>query len=323
MSTSRRDDQVRYGIAELFGRPIDRLRKEERDRLLDQALNSPIDDYPTCPFRLPSEAGLTRCSKRHGVCSTRRYRNDSGTAQRLEDPDDSPTITCPYRFHQALTVFRWIARELLHTSEALLVKEVGFLEAPLSSVEEAGSDEQVVGRIDMILLDPQSLRTGPMSWCAVELQAVYFSGPGMAQELSHVRQHPSDSIPFPASIRRPDYRSSAPKRLMPQLQIKVPTLRRWGKKMAVVVDRHFYGWMGQMELARDVSSGDIAWFVVDLAESQSIPMYTIHESLLHVTTLERAVEGLTGGIPLALDAFEERIRQQSARAIQVTSARVD
>jgi hypothetical protein len=81
MSISRRDDQVRYGIAELFGRPIDRLRKEERDRLLDQALNSPVGDYPACPFRLPSQTGLTRCSKRYGVCSIRRYRNDSGTAQ--------------------------------------------------------------------------------------------------------------------------------------------------------------------------------------------------------------------------------------------------
>jgi len=35
--------------------------------LLDQALNSPVGDYPACPFRLPSQI--------------RRYRNDSGTAQ--------------------------------------------------------------------------------------------------------------------------------------------------------------------------------------------------------------------------------------------------
>lgn len=216
MPTLGQDDRVRYGIAEVFGRPIDRLPKDERDALLDQALHSAVHEYPECPFRLPSQAGLTRCSKKHGICSIRRYRNGSGIAQRLHSADDSPTVTCPYRFHEALTVFRWIAAELLHTSEALLVKEVGFLEAPVVVAEEVG-DEEVVGRIDMILLDPGSLPQGSLSWCAVELQAVYFSGPNMAQELSHVRQHPSDTVPFPARIRRPDYRSSAPKRLMPQL----------------------------------------------------------------------------------------------------------
>lgn len=322
MPNSCHDDLVRFGIAELFGRPIDRLRKDERDQLLDLALSRPVNEYPECPFRLPSHTGLIRCSKRHGICSIRRYRSESGIAQRLTDSDHSPTITCPYRFHEALTVFRWIAKELIHASEALLVKEVGFLEAPAGSA--GGSEnEEMVGRIDMILLDPQSLQAGPLSWCAVELQAVYFSGPNMAEELFHVRQHPSDAIPFPARTRRPDYRSSAPKRLMPQLQIKVPTLRRWGKKMAVVVDQHFYGWMGQMELARDVSSGDIAWFVVGLAESQAGRTYALKENLLHLTTLERAVEGLTGGIPLALDAFEDRIRQQSSCAIQVAEPSVD
>lgn len=75
-----------------------------------------------------------------------------------------------------------------------------------------------------------------------------------------------------------------------------------------------------MERERDVSSGDIAWFVVDLVESHPPGTYTISEQVVHVTTLERAVEGLTGGRPLALDDFEERIRQQSARAIQVTAA---
>ena len=40
--------------------------------------------------------------------------------------------------------------------------------------------------------------------------------------------------------RRPDYRSSGPKRLSPQLDVKVPVLRNWGKKVVVVIDRFFY-----------------------------------------------------------------------------------
>lgn len=313
------DDQIRYGIAELFGRPIDRLSKDERDNLLDQALHRPVSMYPVCPFRLPSRVGLTRCSKRHGICSIRRYRNESGAAERLPDSEDSPTITCPYRFHEALTVFRWIASELIRTSDALLVREVGFLETPVGAAEGTDGKEEMVGRIDMILLDPNTLDRTSLSWCAVELQAVYFSGPNMEQELSHIRQHGAESLPFPTAIRRPDYRSSAPKRLMPQLQIKVPTLRRWGKKVAVVVDRHFYDWMGQMERARDISSGDIAWFVVDLHASDDSGAYTLTQGLLHLTTLEKAVEGLTGGRPSSLDEFEKRIRRQSMKGIHVTA----
>ena len=36
--------------------------------------------------------------------------------------------------------------------------------------------------------------------------------------------------PYPDHTRRPDWRSSSAKRLMPQLQVKVPTVRRWNSK---------------------------------------------------------------------------------------------
>jgi hypothetical protein len=64
---------------------------------------------------------------------------------------------------------------------------------------------------------------------------VYFYGASMTAEFKMLRYHEAAGVPFLAG-HRPDYRSSGPKRLMPQLQIKVPSLRRWGKKMAVVVD---------------------------------------------------------------------------------------
>jgi hypothetical protein len=53
---------------------------------------------------------------------------------------------------------------------------------------------------------------------------------------------------------------------MPQLLTKVPTLRRWGKKMAVVVDAPFFHSMGTMERVKDVSNSDIVWFLVDFVE---------------------------------------------------------
>ena len=127
----------------------------------------------------------------------------------------------------------------------------------------------------------------------------------MRHLFQHIKEFPTDDMPFPDRGRRPDYRSSGPKRLMPQLQIKVPSLRRWGKKMAVVVDKAFYRHAGRMDTVSDLSNSDIAWFLVDFDES-SEPA-TIVLSFPELQTLERAVEGLTGGIPVTLSEFETKI----------------
>ena len=95
---------------------------------------------------------------------------------------------------------------------------------------------------------------------------------------------------------------------MPQLQIKVPTLRRWGKKMAVVVDSDFFEAIGAMDHVPDVSNCDIAWFVVRYIEAGT--KATLTRDKVQFTTLERAVEGLTAGTPVNLDVFEARIRQK-------------
>jgi hypothetical protein len=157
-----------------------------------------------------------------------------------------------------------------------------------------------------------------LDWCAIEIQAVYFSGPGMEEEFKYLRAFQQEGIPFPQKIRRPDYRSSAPKRLMPQLQIKVPTLRRWGKKMAIIVDRHFYNWMGKLGTNPDLSSSDIVWFVVDFEESlteQKLSLVRGKET--YSTTLEKAIEGLTGGFPVSLQTFEDRIKSSVKNGISI------
>ena len=128
-----------------------------------------------------------------------------------------------------------------------------------------------------------------------------------------IRDYDGEHPPFPRQIRRPDYRSSGPKRLMPQLQIKVPTLRRWGKKMAVVVDKHFFESLGHMEEVGDLSNGDIAWFTVDFQEDDSGSRFKLVRNSVHVTTLERATEGLTGGSAVTLTEFEDGIRSKLGR----------
>ena len=150
-----------------------------------------------------------------------------------------------------------------------------------------------------------------MEWCALEIQAVYFSGNAMKGEFVAFNEAAVDWVIFPAGRRRPDYRSSGPKRLMPQLQIKVPTLRRWGKKMAVVVDRAFFDSIGEMDDVVDISNADIAWFIVRFEEVEGQKRTRIVRDEVRFTTLERSVEGLTGGKPVPLSVFETRISDKA------------
>ncbi len=203
--------------------------------------------------------------------------------------------------------------------DLMLAKEVYFLETVnqnnithlVISNEESEESNENVGRIDLILVDRRSLASECLKWCAIEIQAVYFSGKGMRSEFISILNHDNETLPFPNATRRPDYRSSAPKRLMPQLQIKIPSLRRWGKKMAVIVDTHFYNWIGSLEEVRDISNSDVVWFVVGFEEQGEIARLKRDKKIC--TTLERAIDGLTGGVPVALQTFEERIKNNILR----------
>ena len=61
---------------------------------------------------------------------------------------------------------------------------------------------------------------------------------------------------YPVGKRRPDYRSSGPKRLSPQLDVKVPVLRNWGKKVVVVIDRYFFDNMNELTDAYAIARND-------------------------------------------------------------------
>lgn len=143
-------------------------------------------------------------------------------------------------------IFQWIGETILKTDTPLLVKEINFLQRPTGALE---GDE---------LIAFSSILCGRLSNGALEMQAVYFSGDEMSPEFRALAGHAGHSIPFPVGRRRPDDRSSGPKRLMPQLQTKVPSLRRWGKKMAVVIDEGFFSSLGKMEIIAHVSNCDIA-----------------------------------------------------------------
>lgn len=297
--------QRRYGIGEWYGKSFIALNRDERGRFAEIQKRPKAERFSEiCPFQSIGNLRVY-CNKAGGVCSLRLYERAGSERDVVASGYLGNLVTtCPNRFEEDQLIYHWVGETLLNCTNPIILKEIGFLEPPAGelSAEKGKPSKDVVGRIDRVLVSPG---VSPLSWCALEVQAVYFQGPGMKSEFDAMFANPVDTLPFPERVRRPDYRSSGPKRLMPQLQIKVPSLRRWGKKMAVVIDESFFGAMGKMDVVAHVSNCDVAWFVVGYEEIGGI--VKIVPRRIQLTTLEHSVEGLTAGVPVSLEAFEKRI----------------
>jgi hypothetical protein len=287
---------TRYGAAELYGFEVSALPPEK----LQELARAKNRDMP-CPFK-PQETAqrIPRCHKKGGVCSLRQYVQEHGEVR----VTGQPATTCPARFLERKLIFEWVGEILLGTKSPLVISELPFLMSPQLAEEEEG-DADAVGKIDSVLVNPDG--TDTLKWCALEMQAVYFSGKSMENDFAEMRSWQGPGLVFPKVQRRPDFRSSGPKRLMPQLQIKVPTISRWGKKMAVIIDKAFWESLGAIRETRDLSNAEIAWFVVSYGEPID-GRFPLQCEGVHYTTLNHAIEGLTGGTPMSLENFENEIR---------------
>jgi hypothetical protein len=110
---------------------------------------------------------------------------------------------------------------------------------------EGEADQAAVGKIDEVLVNAEG---GTLRWCALEFQAVYFSGDSMENDFEVMREWTGPGVPFPPVQRRPDFRSSGPKRLMPQLQTKVPTISRGGARPTAASPSE-WGRVGRFQLS--------------------------------------------------------------------------
>ncbi len=294
-SRSRSDQRVkrRYGAGELFGIAVSSLTPDELQRFSAAGLKIP------CPYK----ASGANCHKKGGICSLISFEDKGGQVMVV----GSPITTCPSRFLENNLVFEWVGQTVLGMSHPNIVSEVSFL---MGKEQKESEPEDEVGRIDKVLVDVSGQ---DLKWCALEMQAVYFPGQKMENDFALMREWKGPGLPFPSRIRRPDFRSSGPKRLMPQLQIKVPTLRRWGKKMAVVIDKAFAESLWPMRRVGHISNADIIWFIVTYGDVQQ-GRHSLQKHDVLMTTLEDAVEGLTGGVPVTLDAFETSIRKKLSRS---------
>ncbi len=284
---------TRFGICEWYGEPFATMTAQERERFADIALSGERA-APQCPF----QQNRSPCAKRGGACSIRPYRRGQDNA--LGEAAGDPVIVCPRRFEQDGLPARWLGDIVgFNANEVQVATEVGFMQGT-----ETG---RPAGKIDMVVA---STAGDAMQWFGLEVQAVYFSGPGMQTEFERLRDNAGQAA-FPDAVRRPDWRSSSAKRLMPQLQIKVPTLRRWQAKMAVVVDQPFFESVGGASAnpSHDLGDGDIIWMVVGLATDGREP-YHLTRHHWEVQTLEASSERLLAAKTIQQQAFLNLLRQK-------------
>lgn len=276
----------RYGIAEWYGEPLLSLTPVQRQSLAQSALDqAPV---PHCPFR----RGFPVCSKKGGVCSIQEYRGDEG---KVETALDIPVSVCPHRFEENDIASRWLA-EIADFEEVYIAREVPFMRGKTTG--------KAAGKIDLVL----SRDTAASEWYGLEIQAVYFSGGRMDQDFTALLTDTGKSPPMPAD-RRPDWRSST-KRLRYQLEVKVPTLRTWGKKLAVSVDLPFFNAIGgpSTHPSHDLNEGDILWIVPRIEPGRGLIRH--HWEVL---SLEDSSRKLLDAAPIKRRDFEKYLVRKLAR----------
>lgn len=273
-----------YGIAEWYGQPFPPMSPTRRQALAE-AVRTHRSQWPVCPFQSVSP----RCTKKGGVCSLRPYRIDG---DRLGEASGPPTITCPSRFAEDELIPRWLA-EIAGFGEIFVAREVPFMKNPVTG--------RAAGRIDLVV----SRDDRASQWYGLELQAVYFSGGGMDSDFDLLRTDTQPQPPAPTERRRPDWRSSSAKRLMPQLQIKARLLRRWGIKLAVAVDMPFFQSIGgpSVHPSTDVNDGTIIWLVPEIA-----PDHTLRRAHWEVLSLEASSTKLLAAETINRAEFERTLR---------------
>ena len=131
----------------------------------------------------------------------------------------------------------------------------------------------------------------PVDFAALEVQAVYISGQSIRPAFDHFLETGDLSED---SKRRPDFRSSAQKRLMPQLSLKMPIFRRWGKKFFVAVDAAFFDALPTLKTV-SADSAEITWLVYSFARD-SKGGFSMGTPVIHHTHWDDVLTSLREGV---------------------------
>lgn len=299
----------RYSIAEWYGNPITLLSIKDRKALGEKAQLGFKDAAVQCPFRTKFFGKDMLCNKAGGVCCVAKYSTDTTVSPSITTVSDDLACLCPSRLLDR-DVFKRIGQAVLGTEDVYLVREVPFLQNVVS--QSAAGRAAKAGRIDFVLV----AKGDTSNWCAVETQSVYFSGDAMEEEFKTLAFLDGPLV-SPVGQRRPDYRSSVPKRLSPQLMLKVPHLGK-GKYLAVVVDRFVQGQMGPLEEVQlsdniedpeelrleKLALSEVIWFIVTLSPGKQAEVTTERYA-----TLAKSIKALDSALPIPANRFSKGLEE--------------
>lgn len=298
---------VSWGIAEWYGKDIRTMSTVERQQAADVALATrdrgmEAVEQPGCPFLEVVRPGAT-CNKPGGVCSIRAYEG--------AEPDGAhqPAAVCPNRFLEldnGQSVFARIAADLYGVSSgAKVIKEIPFLH----KVDAHGEINRgaKAGRIDWVLIPnpPAKGSAERLDWIAVETQAVYFSGTNMWADIGEYARDPGH-LHAPQGQRRPDYRSSGAKRLAPQLDAKAPVIRRWGRKVVVIIDSSFFAELAALPTeVDDFDNAEVVWVIMRYTDAMNLVVDEVFFGLL-----DESIQALQATRPLNRSEFESGLKRE-------------
>lgn len=214
-----------------------------------------VDDHSEAAW---ADRQAKHCRFKDGPC-TKSSKTDPIGICSVSDGIEAAAL-CPVRYLEDGRIFRDAARLAFgHGARFSIFPEIRILQVP--DPKKLGMQKKI-GKVDFIL---GKVDAGTVTdFCAVEVQAAYFSGNETRTALKHfIAERNFGSLDI---YRRPDFRSSAQKRLIPQLQLKMPVFRRWGKKFFVVVDTQFFRSLPAFRATTQANS-ELTWLVYPLARA--------------------------------------------------------
>lgn len=202
------------------------------------------------------------CRFRSSPCTKVSKKNPIGVCT-LSLKDDA-TIVCPVRFLENSRVFRDAALLAFGENvETVVLPEYKLLSIP----GEENGREKKIGKVDFMLGKMTGAKIS--DFAALEIQSVYTSGGGVADAFEDFIS--SGKIGLEGSLGV-DFRSSAQKRLVPQLRLKVPIFRRWGKKFFVAIDDTFFGALPEFGCTSEGNS-ELTWLSYPLRQKDANPLF--------------------------------------------------
>jgi Restriction endonuclease NotI len=220
--------------------------------------------------------------------------------------ESKSVITCPIRFRED-----WIITD---DAASFFFRE-GTTWSSLTEVRLNDSKGKSAGNIDVVLV-AYDAKGKVYDFGALEIQAVYISG-NVREPFEYFMKDPKAGSSMNWSSQpnypRPDYLSSSRKRLAPQLLFKGGILHRWGKKIAVALNKSFFDTLPKLKPISK-SKADIAWLIYDLELFKDKKMGSGRFGLKKVdeifTEFESALVSITTPSPGKIEDFIRLLQEK-------------